>query len=185
MTKTNIILFILFTFVLAGVGYFYLGYYGYEEKVTSEDIRKNVNQMFPFETKSTAGMFKLNKIEELEIHEDKMAFIKISYTLKALNNFVYTGDFYLQGEILDSLESGVVSIRNIKLLRSSIDDSKRPLQVRFLKSIDYAIQTYVIDKYFQYRQIFNFQESLKRKIMFKLLKEMTIEDDYIHLKFGL
>jgi hypothetical protein len=185
MKKTNILLFLAFLIILIGVSSFYFAYYGYEKKVTSIDIKEHINAMLPVKVKSTAGLFRIDEIQDFEIHKDKMVFMKIKYTLKAFNNVVYYGDFHLKSEAILSKENGIVAIRKTKILRTSIDDSKSPLRVNFLKVIDHALQTYIVDNYFQYRQVINLNDSYKNKILLYFLKDMNVEDDYIDLKFGI
>ena len=185
MKKTNIILFLLFILTLVGVGAFYLGYYGYEKKLTSVDIKNEFNKSLPLEVGTMAGTFRLNGIEQIEIHADKKAYFELSYVLTTINDYPYKGNFYFEADILDNFKEGNIRIRNVELLRTSIDDSKKPLSEGIHKMIDDSIQRYIIDRRFQYAQIFDFHENWKRKAMFHFLQEMSIKDDHVYLKFGL
>ncbi len=185
MKKTNIILFLLFILTIFGVGAFYLGYYGYEKKLTSVDIKNEFNQSMPINVDTSVGTFRLNGIDQLEIHADKKAYFELSYVLTAINKYPYKGSLYFEAEILDNFKEGNIRIKNVKLLRTSTDDSKKPMSEGVHKLIDDGIQRFILDRRFQYAQIFDFHENWYRKAMFYFLQEMSIKDDHIYLKFGL
>jgi hypothetical protein len=185
MKKTNIILFLLFILTLVGVGAFYLGYYGYEKKLTSAEIKNEFNKSMPIDVGTTVGTFRLNGIEQIEIHADKKAYFELSYVLTAINKHRYKGSFYFEAEILDNFKEGNIRIRNVQLLRTSTDDAQRPLGEGVHKLIDDGIQRYILDRRFQYAQVFDFHENWRRKVMFYFLQEMSIEDNHVYLKFGL